>query len=298
MFLLAVICASSVGTVVWFRSRPLSPAAMSTKMPPDSIVLYIDFAALRRSGLMNRIMGSKTPGDPDYQRFVTQTGFDFRDHLSSAMLAITNDGKYMLLNGTFDWKKLKTYAEKQGGKCYVLNCRMTGSAPERRISFLPIRNHLMALAVSPRDGAAQRLMRREADADETPEVPDAPFWLAIPGPALQSSAYLPPGSKSFARIIGQSDRVLLALNIAEDKFVADLEVQCQTEREAKAIADQLTTATVAMRNELAREGVKPNPRDFSGPLTSGTFHAEGVVAKGQWHFDDALLDTVLNGGLN
>jgi hypothetical protein len=247
---------------------------------------------------MDRIFGSKTPDDPDYRRFVTETGFDFRDHLASAMLAFAADGKYMLLNGTFDWKKLKTYAEKQGGKCYVLNCRMTGSAPDRRISFLPIRTNVMALAVSPRDGAVQRLMRRDADADDELDVPDVPVWLAIPGAALQSGANLPTGTRSFARVIQHADRVLLTLGAAEGRLVANIEVLCQTEWEAKTVADQLMVATITMRDAIVREGMQPNPKDLSGVLTSGTFRAEGLIAKGQWQIEDAFVDNVLSGGVN
>ena len=64
---------------------------------------------------------------------------------------------FCCLRGRFDWQSLDAYVRSQNGECENSLCRMTGSAPERLISFFPLRVNLMALAVSQDDSAALRM---------------------------------------------------------------------------------------------------------------------------------------------
>jgi hypothetical protein len=120
----------------------------------DALVVYIDFAALRRAGILQMLDGSKVGEDPEYQNFVRQTDFDYKQDLDAVMVAFAPMGKYMLLKGRFDWKSLKNYVHGSDGRCNNSFCKLAGSTPEKRISFFPMQSNLMAMAVSDDDVAA------------------------------------------------------------------------------------------------------------------------------------------------
>ena len=68
---------------------------------------------------------------------------------------------------------------------------MQGSTPERHISFLPLRNDVIALAVSTDDLAAARLMKMGPPVKT--RIPTAPVWLSIPGSEMRQPGALPAG---------------------------------------------------------------------------------------------------------
>ena len=111
---------------------------------------------MRRAGLLTE---SKVPLEPDYKSFLDGTGFDYRRDLDSVTATFSGSGNYYIARGRFDWKRLQEYVAKQGGSCYQDLCHVQGSTPERRISFLPLRNDVMALAVGTDDMAATRLTK-------------------------------------------------------------------------------------------------------------------------------------------
>src|SRR4029077_13353608 len=115
----------------------------------DAAVLYIDFDALRRGGILHLTNRSKVTEEPDYQAFVTSTGFDYKSDLDAAGAAFRPDGDFFTVRGRFDWKKLQAYVQSQGGSCYNDLCRLPGSTANRQISFLRLEAGVMALAVSP-----------------------------------------------------------------------------------------------------------------------------------------------------
>ena len=294
--LVALVCAGAVGSAVWYRARPLSNVAMFKRMSPqDSIILSIDFGTLRRSGILQRLVGSKSVEDADYQRFVKEIGFDYKEQLDSAMVGFAPNGKFMFLRGDFDWPKLRAYAKQQGGMCRIDGCRMTGSTPDRQISFLPVQKNVIALAVSP-TLEASLLTTRAGGPD--PEIPRAPVWLWVPGSALKSGGNLPSGTRSFTRSIEYADHVILTLGVEDERFTAKMEVQCVTEFEAAEVVSQLKQATATLRQMIERENLLPNPGDLSGVLASGTFYTQGLKAIGHWWIEDAFIDNVWSGGVN
>src|SRR5262249_48630377 len=145
---------------------------------------YIDFDALRRAGILQRLEGSKATEDPDYQAFVRKTNFDYKQDLDAAMVAFTPTGRYLLVKGHFDWKTLRSYAKGEGGECVVSLCTLKGSAADRNISFFPVQSNLMGMAVSEEDTAARHLMNPDPAPD--PELPNAPVWLSIPSSVLKA----------------------------------------------------------------------------------------------------------------
>jgi len=292
---MAAVCGASVWGVAWYRSRSLTTAALLRRMPAeDALVAYIDFSELRRGGILQLLDGSKAGEDPEYQSFVRQTRFDYKQDLDAALVVFAPTGRFLLLKGRFDWKSLRAYVESQNGKCVNSFCRMTGSAPERRISFFPLRSNLMALAVSPDASAAQRL--DEAASGPDPQVPAAPVWLSIPTSVLKSGDGLPAGTRMFASGMERAETVTLAFAPEGHGLAARLDVRCRDDRDAADVASQLTRTTSLLREMMEREHQKPNPADLSGVLTSGAFRNEGRRVLGYWPIQPAFLQNVLGGG--
>jgi hypothetical protein len=288
----AAVCILSIAGVVWFRARELKPAALMTRLPRGAaLVLYVDFDALRRAGFLQLLAGTKVATEPEYESFVRKTQFDYRKDLDSALVSFAPNGKFLLLKGRFDWKSLQAYVDGENGKCFQSLCRMAGSAPERQISFFPLRSGLMALAVSADDGAALRLNTAAPEPGE--EVPDAPVWFSIPPSVLKSPSNLPDGARMFARGMERAESITLGFAPEGSRLAARLNVRCRNAQDAADVAAQLTGATTLLRNLIAREHQHPNPADLSGVLTSGSFRGEGRRVVGYWPIDKAFVESVL-----
>jgi hypothetical protein len=293
-----------VGGIAWYRSRVPRPAVLLQRLPVSgALVVYLDFAALRRGGILNRIENSQiTPGgkgeleDPEYQDFVHKTGFDYKRDLDLAMLAFAPTGKFLLLRGRFDWKSLRSYVGSQNGTCYRDLCRMQGSTPDRRISFVPIQTNLMALAVSADDSAALRM--QESAPGPVPDMPSgvlaAPVWLSVPATLLQSGD-LPEGARPFARSMAQAQAVFLSFAPDGPRLAAKLEVHCRSGQDASALASQLSRTTELLRQMMARDHQKADPAGLSGVLTRGTFRSEGARVFGDWPIEPAFMDSIFGG---
>jgi hypothetical protein len=290
---LAVVTVAGVWGIAWYRGRTLSAGELMKRLPRrDTLVLSVDFDALRGAGVLDMFDGSKGGEDPDYQRFVKETNFDYRRDLDYALVGFAPDGKYLLVKGRFDWGRLRDYAARQGGGCENDFCRMAGSAPDRQISFFRLRPEIMAIAVSRDSYAARRL--REAPSGPEPKMPRYPVWVDIPTSFLRSDN-LPEGTHMFARTIENAESVVLAFTADGRQLGARLDVVCLTDGEARIIASDLTTVTGKLRELILREGQQPNPADLSGVLCSGTFHAEGHKVTGYWPIGKEFVESVFSG---
>ena len=296
IILIASICSLAVWGVARFRYRSLRTTADWLERLPtqDSLVFYIDFAALRTSGLLQMVAGSKVVEEPEYKVFVMKTEFDYTRDLDAVLACFTPRAKYLVVKGRFDWDALQAYAREQGGSCRDALCRMSGSTPERKISFFPLRPDLMGLAVSPDDSAAIDL-QSSATRRRTLELPDAPAWISIPQALLKNGSDLPAGTRMFAHTMQDADDVNIAIAPAGQRFEARLNVQCRSEQQAAALAAELGGITGMLGDMIAREGGKPNPGDLSGVLTSGSFNHLGTRVLGSWPLEKGFVAGLLGG---
>lgn len=291
--LAAALAAGIGGGGYWLRERAVSPQALLRRLPrKDAVVASLDFAALRRAGILQLLSANASAQDPDYRAFIDKSGFDYTRDLDGALLSLSPAGKFLLLRGRFDWDKLSAYAVSQGGKCANRFCRMSGSGAERQISFFPLRGNLMALAVSPDDSAALRL---NSEGPQAEAAPDAPVWVAIPPAALQSGEGLPTGARMFARAAGGAESVTLALGPEGQRLAARLSVRCASDAAAAEVSAQLTRATALLRELIAQARQTPNPEDLSGVLANGAFRSQGPEAFGYWPIERGFLQRLSNG---
>jgi hypothetical protein len=290
------LCGLAIWGVVRFRYGGLAKTDEWLERLPtrDAVVFYIDFAELRKGGLLQMLAGSKAAEEPEYRVFVMKTEFDYARDLDAVLACFTPHGKYFVVKGRFDWNSLQSYAREQGGACSNELCNVNGSTPDRRISFFPLRPDLMGLAVSPQDSAAADL--EAVSARRRPlEVPDAPAWISIPPALLKSGAELPEGTRMFAHSMENTEDVNIALAPQGSRFEARLNVQCRSAEQAALLADQLARITSVLREMIARDKQTPNPRDLSGVLTAGAFQHAGIRVSGSWPLERVFLEGLLAG---
>ncbi len=300
----AIAALVAAGGAIWLalderaRVAAATPAGMLQRLPPhDAAILFLDFDTLRRGGILKLLSPSKPAEEPEYQAFVRATGFDYRADLDLAAASFSAEGEYFVVKGRFDWKKLGAYAVAQGGACDGRFCRMPGSTPERRISFFPLQSNLMALAVSRDGAAARRLSDAQSGAVLPLDRPRDPLWISIPAGSLKTAGQLPPGARLFAAALASADKILLSLGPQGQELEARLVVTCRTSEEAAALAGQLQHATSLLRDAIARENQKPDPKDLSGVLTAGIFEQAGRRVLGRWTLSPVFLASLTGGTL-
>ena len=60
---------------------------MASYMPQrDAAVLYVDIAALRSTGILEKLVGSTVGEEAEYKAFVQQSGFDYKRDLDRVMV--------------------------------------------------------------------------------------------------------------------------------------------------------------------------------------------------------------------
>jgi hypothetical protein len=295
LFVLCIVaaCGAAVWGVVAYRARAIAPAELIKRLPAqDALLLYIDFSALRRAGLLQLLDGSKLGQEPEYESFVRDTDFNYVQDLDSALAAFAPTGKYILAKGRFDWKALRDYVKEQHGECYNSLCQMAGSTADRKISFLPVQTNLMAMAVSPDATAALRMEIVETGAPPSP-VPDAAVWLLLPPAILKSPDSLPDGTRQFAKSVEDAKSVTIGFAPEGNRLAARLNVLCRSDQDAALTAAVLTKITEVLRKVIAQSGQKPSPTDLSGPLTLGAFQSKGSRVFGYWPIERAFVEQVL-----
>lgn len=280
-----------IPVVDWYLARPFTTTRLLQRLPADNaLVLSVDFQALRRAGILQMLDGAQAGQDPEYQSFVRKTNFNYQRDLDRALVAFAPTGKFLLLEGRFDWPRLRAYAADQGGRCERDLCRMQGTMPERQISFFPLRSGVMALAVSPDASAALRLA---APAPGTPAVPPAsPVWLSVPVATLRSGDTLPAGTRMFAHSLAEAESVTLAFGPDGRHMAAKLDVLCRNEIDAADAALELTRVTSVLRQMIARENQNPNPADLSGVLAAGSFTSGGKRVYGYWPIERSFVENL------
>ena len=258
----------------------------------DALALNVDVASLRRAGFLE----SKAAPEPDYRQFVDGTGFDYRRDLDSVSASFSQSGSYFIARGRFHWDKLRDYTTRQGGSCYQDLCRAAGSRPERHISFLPLRDDAIALAVSTDDLAATRLTRTGPPI--TAPIPESPVWISVPGSELRRQDSLPPGLHLMLAALTSADRIVITFGVISgaggNGIEARMEASCRTPDDAKTLASQLRSVTTLLKEAAARDK-QPGDDEITALLTSGSFDQHDRRVNGKWPVRRTLLDALTAG---
>lgn len=289
------MCAAITAGVYFYGTRgPKTPAELASYLPDkNATLLYIDVDAMRRSGILNMVSGSKAAEELEYRSFVEQTSFDYRHDLDAVAATFNGDQVFFVLRGHFDWSKLRTYAQKQGGTCRNNFCSMDGSKPPRRISFYPLKSNLMALAVSQDDMAAYQVVRNASHVN--PFAPSEPVWVLVPAAVLKRTESLPAGMRAFAIALENAERIVFSIGPEADHLKVAMNVTCSNAESASALLVQLENTTNTLRKWLAREHEHASANDLSGVLTAGSFRRDDRRVSGEWPLQRAFVDAMTGG---
>ena len=295
---LIVLCAAALAVAFYIRNRSdFTASELVAGLPQDpGVVVYIDVRALRSSGVFDLLAGPRVTEEPDYRRFVEESGFDYRQDLHGVLVTFQGDSVYALIKGRFDLSALKRYTEKQGGTCFNGFCRMSASRADRYISFRPLKANLLAMAVSLDEYAAWKVTYPKAG-KQASHVPSQPVWISIPDSTLKDEASLPAGTKLFAKALEAAENVTIALGWNGERFEAVLDAACKSPQDAVVLRRQLEGITKVMRDYISRSNQTPNPRDLSGVLTAGLFEQRDRNVHGRWPIERAFLESISGGKL-
>jgi hypothetical protein len=255
--------------------------------------VYIDVEALRRSGILELVAGSKAAEDSDYRAFVQESGFDYRIDLDSVAAAFLHGNEYFALRGRFDWKLLSKYAQDHGGKCLNAVCQMPATSPRRFISFYPLKSDILALAVSTEERGVDMIGPNQWR--NPPQLPPEPVWISAPSFAFTDVKDLPAGSQSFLSPLAQAQRVMFAVGPEGNRLQIRLEVACANAEGAAVLAKKLTDTTELLKKMLARDHMTANPADLSGVLTAGNFQQKDQHVTGTWPVERSFVEALTGG---
>jgi hypothetical protein len=292
--IVVVLCVTAVLVARWWRiSSPYDAVRMISALPTDrATVVYLDTEQLRRSGMLALLAGSKAAEEPDYLKFVTDTGFDYRTDLDAVAAAFVDNHFYATLRGRFRWKQLTAYAESQGGECHYSVCTMLGSTADRNISFYPLKSDVLALAVSTDPRAVTGI--GSGKRAQIP-VPRDPFWISVPAAVFSRPDAFPAGTRAFLAPLAHAEKVVFAVGPQGDRLQLRLEVACATPEAAAELVKQFSSVTGLLKSMIEREHMTPNPRDLSGVLVAGIFEQRQSTVIGTWPMERGFVEALASG---
>lgn len=294
--IVALVAVAAIGVFIairWTGTGPRDAVGMAAYLPKrEAALVFVDVAAVRNSGLLDKLLGSTIGEEAEYKTFVQRTGFDYKRDLDTALMSSASGIHYFVLKGRFDWNKLRAYATQEGGKCDGDYCHVSGSTPGRIVSFYPITDDVMALASAATENAARDVSRHPAE--KLPfDVPGQPVWLYAPPAVLRDQQKLPSGTRMFLKALEPAEHAVVTVGPAgSDAFELAMNVTCRTEQEAAVMKAQLEGLTALLSKFIIRENKTPNPADLSGVLTSGTFERDLRHVKGRWPLPKAFLESL------
>jgi hypothetical protein len=295
--ILVVACALAAVGIYWFQRTHSAarPADLVVLLPTSNAsVVYIDVDAMRRSGILNLVAGSKAVEDADYQQFVNETKFDYRQDLDAIAAAFKEGKVYFALRGRFHWKNLKDYVARQGGSCHGDFCVVAGSQPNRRISFYPLTHDVLAMAIGPDDFAAYQVARQSGTLPLEP--PKEPVWASIPAGAWKEMEALPESVKAYVPALQNAEQIVLSVGAdPANQLQLGVRVTCKDPAAASLLLAQFESTTNALRQMLSKVNKKPDPGDLSGVLVAGTFRRNERQVNGTWPVPKAFVDAITGG---
>jgi hypothetical protein len=288
------LCVAAVAVARWWRVPRAAPrsGARRHKAKKRATVVYLDTGELRRSGMLALLAGSKAAEEPDYRKFVDETGFDYRTDLDALAVAFVDNRLYATLRGRFSWKQLTAYAESQGGECHYSVCAMLGSTADRNISFYPLKSDVLALAVSTDPRAVSSI---GSGGKLQMSVPRDPFWISVPASTFNRPDAFPAGTRAFLSPLAHADKVVFAAGPQDDRLRLRLEVACATPEAAADLVKQFSGVTGLLKSMIEREHMTPNPRDLSGVLVAGSFEQHQSTVIGTWPVERGFVEALASG---
>jgi hypothetical protein len=283
----------------WFYSRPYEAVRLVQCLPEDrSLHVYMNLGTLRSAGLLDLLAGSQGAEEPDYKKFVEQTGFDYRTDLDAVAAGFRDGDEYFAVQGRFQWNRLADYARSHQGSCQSAPdalCSMPASQAGKTISFTLLRRDVLALAVAKDTQAAHTIF--PGFWKDPPKIPPAAAWVSAPPYIFSDATNLPAGVGAFRSQLATARNTVFTLGPAADQKAFELKmvVDCTTPDDATKMAQQFSGVTELLQKMLARDKLTPGSADLSGVLVAGRFQAQKEQVTGTWPIDRKFLESLVSG---
>lgn len=282
------LCVSAILAAHWMRTHSdRNVEGFADRLPPGVQAWFkADLETLRNAGILDSLTGEAADQDTDYRRFVEQSGFDFRRDLDTVLVATSPTATYVFAAGDFNWKQLTVYATGNGGTCRNGLCRMPASTMGRWISFFPLRNRVLALAVAADQWEATRLHAEQPNATRISVPADQAIWLRSSGALLSQSSLVPITLRPFVNLFANSQQVDFSVGAAAPTGVAvRFSAQLPDPGQATSLRDQLTSLTQRLKTESGPIG-EADP--LAEALRSGAYSTSGSTATGSWNLSSLV----------
>ena len=297
----AAVAAAILGVLLgvwgyWYYSRPYDAARLVQCLPSDrSLHLYMNIGLLRSGGILDLLAGTQGAEEPDYKKFVEQTGFDYRTDLDAVAAGFRDGDEYFAAQGRFQWNRLAEYARSHQGTCQDPICSMPASQPGKTITFTLLRNDVLAMAVA-RDKQAVRAIF-PGFWKEPPKIPTAAIWVAAPPYVFADAKNLPAGLGPFRTQLATAKNTVLTLGPSPDakSFELRMTVDCATPEDAAKMAAQFSSVTDLLKKMLERDKLKSSSADLSGVLVAGRFEAKQEQVTGTWPIERKFIESLVSG---
>lgn len=285
-----VLGAAILGAGFWLRHQQQSslPVLMAHLPSQNAVLGFAHVEAIRASGLLEA-EGAPPTHEPEYEAFIRKSGFNWEKDLDAVVWSSTPDARFFFATGRFDWERLRQFVVEEGGGCKDDFCTVTGSQPDRQISFFPWQSNVIAMAVSPDRYAADRL---RLEYQHNFEPPSAPFWLHFTGGALRDTEPGAAGLKGFSRLLERADTATLFLQPSGEAFSLELRAQCPDPEKANDLQREFTKLTEWLNTLLRIEKQNPSDSEMAAVLSGGKFVAKGPVLEGSWPISRKFLGTL------
>jgi len=288
------------GSAYWFYSKPYDASRLVQMLPPDrSVHVYLNFKAMRDSGILDVLAGSATLEEPEYKKFVEETGFNYRTDLDGVAVAFRDGDVFYAAQGRFNWAKLAAFATAHQGSCTGPQCKVPGSVPGRDVTFYMPRANVLALATS-RSGTAMEMVGLSSWA-KRPVIPETGLWMLAPPYVFANPENLPAGTRAFLAPLKDATETILMLGPGSGGRSAAFELRMETTFATAAAAaevhKQFTDSTALLVSMLARENLTPNKNDLSGLLAGGMFEVADTKVIAKWPVDRTLLQALVTTGI-
>ncbi|MFN0102107.1 MAG: hypothetical protein ACKV2U_08455 [Bryobacteraceae bacterium] len=290
--------AAIYGVLVLNRLGGDPPLADVLMRLPDknAVTIHVDLAAIRKAGMAELLEGSAVAEEPDYRRFVTESGFDWKTDLEAITASKTGKDWFFFVRGRFDMEKLRNYALSRGGTCRNGVCDVMGETPGRRVSFYPMSPRMLVLASSNTPTAVYGVYEKNKP-EWVGGVPEGPAWVSFNGNVLAGDPALPSGGRLFGKVLAETRRTTFSIGNVGGAMELKMQAHSADTAGAGNIKAQLEGVTAEFKKYFERLGQAASSGDLSGLLLSGQFAVAGNEVTGRWPLHADLLKKLAGGAL-
>jgi hypothetical protein len=299
LLVVSILLLLAAGFVLWRLHRHAAssaPPALVSLLPPDAPVLfYLDASGLRASPFFSQLLAllPPTPPDPDYARFVRETGFNYSRDLGqlagAAWPRSVPPRVFVIADGRFHRDKIRRYALASGSSRRVAGREILivpSQARGKSLSLAFLSPRRLALADGP--GLETFLAPGPPSSSASPsdfaalsaKFPGAVFFAVARASALQTLAPQSPQSGQLARLLSRMDSLALYGRPNGQDMQIVLDARTDSLAAALALSSELEGLRFLIRAALADPQTRRRIAPQDAALFSRLLPATSIESSG------------------